>query len=68
MRENYRFDEYIEYLREALINLVEYKERTGHFEPKLLEVKEALFNEDPFVVFSASVAATLILSDKFIYH
>jgi len=62
------FDEYIEYLRENLSNLVEYRERTGIVDPCLIEVKDALFNEDPFIVFGATVAATVFLSDKSIYH
>ncbi len=65
---NYRFEEYIEYLRENLINLVEYKELTGTLEPNVVQIKEALFNDDPFVVFNASLAATVVLADKSIYH
>jgi len=64
----YRFGEYIEYLRETLANLVEYRERTGTLEPDVLQVKEDLFDADPFVVFTASLAATVILADKSIYH
>lgn len=65
---SHRFGEYIEFLRENLINLVEYRERTGTLEPGVLQIKEDLFDEDPFVVFTASLAATLLLSDKSIYH
>lgn len=64
----YRFEEYIKDLRENFVNLVEYRERTGTLEPSVLQVKDALFNEDPFVVFSASLAATVILADKSLYH
>ncbi len=64
----YRFEEYIKYLRENFINLVEYRERTGTLEPNVLQIKEALFNDDPFVVFSASLAATVVMSDKSLYH
>lgn len=64
----YRFEEYIKDLRENFVNLVEYRERTGTLEPSVLHVKDALFNEDPFVVFSASLAATVILADKSLYH
>jgi hypothetical protein len=64
----YRFEEYIKYLRESFVNLVEYRERTGTLEPNVVQIKEALFNEDPFIVFSASVAATVVLADKLIYH
>jgi hypothetical protein len=64
----YRFEEYIKYLRENFVNLVEYRERTGTLEPNVVQIKEALFNDDPFVVFSASLAATVVLADKSIYH
>lgn len=65
---SHRFGEYIEYLREHLVNLVEYRERTGTLDLDVLQVKEDLFDEDPFVVFTASIAASLILADKSIYH
>lgn len=64
----YRFEEYIKHLRESFVNLVEYRERTGTLETNVVQIKDALFNEDPFVVFSASVAATVVLADKYIYH
>lgn len=65
---SHRFGDYIEYLRENLINLVEYRERTGTLEPNVLQVKEDMFDDDPFVVFTACIAATVILSDKKLYH
>jgi len=64
----HKFEEYIEYLRDNLNNLVQYREKTGTLDAGVLRVKEDLFDEDPFVVFSASIAATLLLSDKSIYH
>jgi len=63
-----RFEDYIKHLRENFTNLVEYREITGTAEPTMRQVKEALFNDDPFIVFSASIAATVILADKSIYH
>ena len=65
---NYRFEEYIQYLRENFVNLVEYRERTGTLEPNVVQIKDALFDADPFIVFSASLAATVVLADKSIYH
>ncbi len=63
-----RFEDYVHYLRENLVTLVEYRERTGTLEPGITEVKEALFNEDPFIVYTATLAATALLADKSLYH
>lgn len=68
MIDQQRFEDYIEYLRENVSTLVEYREMTGTVDPNVLQIKEDLFNEDPFVVFSASIAATILLADKSIYH
>ncbi len=65
---DYGFEEYIEYLRENIANLVEYRQRTGTVDLGVLHVKEALSDEDPFVVFNASLAATAVLADRTIYH
>ncbi len=65
---DYGFEEYIQYLRENIANLAEYRERTGTIDLGVLHVKEALSNEDPFVVFNASLAATAVLADRSIYH
>lgn len=62
------FEKYIDFLRENVVTLVEYKELTGSLSPDLLEVRDDLFNDDPFVVFGASVVATAFLSDDSIYH
>lgn len=63
-----KFGDYIEFLRENFGNLVEYRELTGQVEPKLSQIKEDLFNEDPFVVFGASIIATAEFADLNIYH
>lgn len=65
---NYRFEDYIKFLRENFVNLVEYRERTGTLDPSVLKIKEDLFDDDPFIVFNATLAATIVLSDKSIYH
>jgi hypothetical protein len=65
---SHKFAEYIEFLRETIVNLAEYRERTGTIDANVLQVKDDLFDEDPFVVFTASIAATVILADKSIYH
>ena len=65
---NYKFQEYIKFLRENIVNLVKYKEITGTLEPRLAQAKDDLFNADPFVVFGASFIATAAFSEKNIYH
>ena len=62
------FDEYIAFLRENFNNVIEYKERTGTLEPSVLQIGDDLFDEDPFVVFSASIAAAAVLYDQALYH
>lgn len=63
------FQDYIVFLRENFSNLVEYRELTnGTIEPKLLQAQQDLFNDDPFVVFGASLIATMAFADKNLYH
>ena len=62
------FQDYINFLRENFINLVEYREITGIAEPKLIQAKQDLFDADPFIVFKASLVATLAFTDKNLYH
>ena len=69
MNERRSFEGYIEFLRENFTNLVEYRELTGGMvEPKLNQAKEDLFDDDPFVVFGASLVATIAFADKNLYH
>lgn len=63
-----RFEDYIQFLREHFDNLVLYRERTGTSEPELRQLREDLFDEDPFVVFSASLLASVEFADKTLYH
>lgn len=63
-----KFEEYVKFLRDNIENLVEYRELTGKSEPNLTKVKEDLFDEDPFVVFGATLLATAAFSDKSLYH
>lgn len=63
-----KFEEYVKFLRDNIENLVEYRELTGTSEPNLIKVKEDLFDEDPFVVFGATLLATAAFSDKSLYH
>lgn len=62
------FDEYLDYLRESIDGLWTYFDNIGHDDPNISRIKLALNNPDPFVVYRASLAATVLLSDKSIYH
>lgn len=62
------FADYIGFLRDNITNLIEYRESTGTLEPGLLQIRQDLFNQDPFVVIDASVQATKAFADKNLYH
>jgi hypothetical protein len=66
--DSYTFGEYIDFLRDNVLNLVQYREKTGTLRPELVRVKDNLFDADPFVVYNASLAATAALADQTIYH
>lgn len=68
MNQQRRYQDYIQFLRENFGNLVRYKEITGTMEPSLARVKKDLFDEDPFVVFGASLIATAAFAEKNLYH
>lgn len=63
-----RFEEYIGFLRDNINNLIEYREATGTLEPRLLQIRNDLFNQDPFVVIGASVQATKAFEARDLYH
>lgn len=68
MMNSCRFEDYIGFLRENITNLIEYRESTGRFEPGLLQIRDDLFNPDPFVVIGASVQATKAFAEENLYH
>jgi hypothetical protein len=55
-------------LRENISNLVDYKRSIGCLEPQLSKMEKDLFNDDPFIVYNASLAATGEFADKSLYH
>lgn len=59
---------HIEFLRNNFSYLVDYKTQVGQLQPILKMVLEDLFNEDPFIVYSASLIATLAFADQNLYH
>ena len=66
--DNYKFEEYIEFLRSNIGPLIEYQGYVGTVSPGLLKIKRDLFNKDPFVVIDASIEATKAFADEKIYH
>lgn len=63
-----RFSDYIDFLRDNIGNLIQYKECTGTLRQDLLQIKSDLFNPDPFVVIGASVQATKAFAEENLYH
>jgi len=63
-----RFGDYIDFLRDNIGNLIEYRECTGTLDQRLLQIKSDLFNPDPFVVIGASVQATKAFAEENLYH
>ena len=62
------FEEYIDFLRESMDNLFDYWSKSGYYHPQVKQIHEALHDEDPFIVYGATIAASLLLEDNSIYH
>jgi len=59
---------HIEFLRNNFSNLVDYKTKTGNLHPIFSAIQKDLFDEDPFIVYGASLMATLAFADHNLYH
>ena len=68
MRNEQSFNEYIVFLRETLSFLSEYWEKIGRRHPYIEDIQDGLNHSDPFILYKASIAASLLLEDKRIYH
>jgi hypothetical protein len=69
MMKKENFKDYINTLRDNIEVLGDYHECLGRVpDPALSQIRRDLHDPDPFVVFSATVAAIMVLSDKQIYH
>lgn len=66
--EGHNFNEYLAFLRDSLSNLSDYWQTIGYDDPHISHICEALEHADPFILYSASIAATVMLNDKSIYH
>lgn len=68
MRAEQSFNEYIIFLRETLSFLSQYWEKIGRKHPYIEDIQDGLNHSDPFILYKASIAASLLLEDKRIYH
>ncbi|MEI8296369.1 MAG: hypothetical protein WCG04_07640 [Alphaproteobacteria bacterium] len=62
------FNDYLAFLRESLGLLSSYWQIIGHEDPHIHQICRGLEHPDPFVMYHASIAATVLLNDKSIYH
>lgn len=62
------FNDYLIFLRNSIKNLAEYWEKIGHEDPHIKDISIGLHHQDPFIIYKASIAATLLLEDQSIYH
>jgi len=62
------FADYLTFLRESMHNLEEYWQKIGHSNPHIKDIRAGLQHTDPFVLYKASIAATLLLEERSIYH
>ncbi len=62
------FNEYLTFLRDSIKNLSEYWQKIGHSNPYIKDICVGLNHQDPFIIYKASIAATLLLEDQSIYH
>lgn len=65
---NKSFNEYLIFLRESIENLAEYWQIIGHDNPHIKDINAGLNHVDPFIIYKASIAATMLLEDRSIYH
>lgn len=68
MNNNASFNDYLHFLRESIAYLAEYWQKIGHENPHIDDISEGLNHNDPFVIYKASIAATLLLENRLIYH
>jgi len=68
MMKNKSFNEYLGFLRESIENLAEYWQMIGVENPHIKDINAGLNHADPFIIYKASIAATMLLEDRSIYH
>lgn len=62
------FHDYLLFLRESIECLAEYWQTIGRHHPHIKDIFAGLHHKDPFIIYRASIAATLLLEDRSIYH
>tara|TARA_R110002110_G_scaffold257491_1_gene473499 strand:- start:32138 stop:32392 length:255 start_codon:yes stop_codon:yes gene_type:complete len=62
------FNDYMEFLRSSLKMLSKYWEVTGRYHPYIKDIQTGLEHADPFIMHKASIAASMLLEDRKIYH
>lgn len=62
------FNEYLVFLKDAITVLREYWDKIGRKHPYIKDIEEGLHHSDPFIIYKASIAASLLLEDRRIYH
>jgi hypothetical protein len=68
MRNEISFQEYLDYLRDSIQFLAVYWQKIGHKNPYIKDIHMGLRHSDPFIIHKASIAASLLLNDRRIYH
>ena len=62
------FNEHIDFLKDMLNMLSKYWSATGRYHPYLKDIQVGLEHADPFIIHKASIAASLLIEDRKIYH
>lgn len=62
------FNEHIVFLKDSISILSEYWNKIGKNHPYIKDIQEGLNHSDPFIIYKACIAASLLLEDRRIYH
>ena len=68
MNKETNFNDYLTYLRESVGELALYWQKIGKDNPHIKDITAGLNHQDPFIIYKASIAATMLLGDRSIYH
>lgn len=68
LRHSKSFNDYIVFLKDAISILSEYWDKIGRRHPYIKDIQDGLNHSDPFIIYKACIAASLLLEDRRIYH